>query len=112
MIATKDYIVQYGLDLNVNNNKNYYIYSKTYKMKQTLNELKRMQKLAGVLNENVSPQLTQEEKVYLESEVEKFLNSSLFNSEILANDSENFNPTKEELAIQFIINTLRERISY
>ena len=71
-----DCIVQYGLHLNVNNNKNYYIYIKTYKMKQTLNELKRMQKLAGVLNENVSPQLTQEEKVYLESEVEKFLNSS------------------------------------
>ncbi len=81
-------------------------------MKKQLNEVKRMQKLAGVLNENEAPQLTQEEEVYLEGEVEKFLNSSLFNSEIVANDSEDFNPTREELAIQYIINTLQERISY
>jgi len=51
--ATMDYIVQYGLHLNVNNNKGYDIYNKTYKMKKQLNELKRMQKLAGVLNENI-----------------------------------------------------------
>ena len=107
-----DYIVQYGLHLNVNKNKDYDIYNKTYKMKQSLNELERMQKLAGVLNENKAPQLTQEEEVYLEGEIEKFLNSSLFNSEIVVNDSEDFNPTRGELAIQYIINVLKERISY
>ena len=59
-----------------------------------------------------SPELTDEEQVYLEFEVENFLNKSLFTSDILADDSEDFNPTREERAIQFIIDTLQERISY
>ena len=35
--VTMDYIVQYGLHLNVNNNKDYDIYNKTYKMKKSDN---------------------------------------------------------------------------
>jgi hypothetical protein len=80
-------------------------------MKTQLNEIRRMQKLAG-LKENQSSELTPEEMNYLENEIEKFLNNSLFDSDIVANDSEDFNPTREERAIQFIINTLEERISY
>jgi hypothetical protein len=79
--------------------------------KQFITEAQRMQKLAG-LKENQSPELTSEEMTYLETEIEKFLNSSLFNSNIVANDSEDFKPTREERAIQFIIDTLKERISY
>ncbi len=80
-----------------------------------------MQMLAGIiteseykarLNENLSPELTQEEKIYLEDKIEKFLNTSVFNSNILGDDSEDFDPTKEERVIQFIINSLSERISY
>jgi len=80
-----------------------------------------MQMLAGIiteseykakLNENPSPDLTQEEKIYLESEIEKFLNTSVFNSNVIDDDSEDFDPTKEERVIQFIINSLSERISY
>jgi hypothetical protein len=83
--------------------------------KQILSEeIKRMQKLAGILkeNENEAPPLTLEEKIFLEGEVETFLNSSLFRSDIVADDSEDFSPTREELAIQFIIDTLQERIDY
>ena len=85
--------------------------------KQFITETSRMQKLAGILtesqiNENESPQLTDQERSYLDDEIEKFLNNSLFNSEILASDSEDFNPTREERAIQFIIDALQERISY
>lgn len=76
-------------------------------------EIKRMQKLAGIqLNENQSPELTNEEKIYLENEINKFLNRSLYDSDILVRDSEDFNPTLEQKAIQFIIDTLEERISY
>lgn len=83
-------------------------------MKKQLNkEIKRMQKLAGIqLNENQSPELTNEEKIYLENEINKFLNRSLYDSDILVRDSEDFNPTLEQKAIQFIIDTLEERISY
>ena len=78
-----------------------------------MNEFKRMQKIAGIqLNENQSPELTDKEKIYLENEIEKFLNNSLFSSDILHRDSEDFNPTLEEKAIQFIIDTLQDRISY
>jgi hypothetical protein len=80
-------------------------------MKKPLNEeFKHMQKLAGLITENQSPELTNEEKVYLENEIEKFLNTSIFNSGIVDNDSPDF--SKEERAIQFIIDTLQERISY
>jgi hypothetical protein len=79
--------------------------------KPFITEAARMQKLAG-LKENQSPELTSEEMIYLENEIEKFLNNSLFNSDIVANDSEDFDPTREERAIQFIINALTERISY
>jgi len=79
-------------------------------------EIKRMQELAGILkeykSENKSPDLTIEEKGYLENELEKFLNISLFSSEILRRDSEEFEPSLEEQAIQFIIKTLEDRISY
>ena len=81
--------------------------------KQILSEeIKRMQKLAGVLkeNEDEAPPLTLEEKIFLEGEVETFLNSSVFSSGILDNDSEYFSPTREELAIQFIIDTLQNTI--
>lgn len=83
-------------------------------MKQFITEAKRMQKLAGVksLNEEASSELTNEEKVYLEGEIEKFLNTSLFSSNMLDKDSPDFSPTKEEKAIKFIIDTLAERISY
>jgi hypothetical protein len=85
-------------------------------MKQLINEIHRMQQLAGVvnegqLNEDVSPELTSEEKVYLEKEIEQFLNTALFSSDIVANDSPDFSPTKEERAIQYIIDTLTDRIS-
>ena len=82
--------------------------------KQFIIEAARMQQLAGVkqLNEESSPELTKEEKIYLEDKIEEFLNKSLFSSGIVANDSPNFSPTKEERAIQFIIDTLTERISY
>ena len=62
--------------------------------------------------ENESPQLTDQEKSYLGDEIEKFLNNSLFKSNIVADDNEDFNPTREERAIQFIIDDLTERISY
>lgn len=68
--------------------------------------------IEGKLNENQSSELTNEEKIYLESEIEKFLNNSLFNSDILARDSEDFNPSLEEKAIQFVIDALQDRISY
>jgi hypothetical protein len=64
------------------------------------------------LNENQSPNLTNDEKIYLENKIEEFLNSSLFNSEILDRDSEDFEPSLEEQAIQFIIKSLQDRISY
>ena len=64
------------------------------------------------LHENQSPNLTNDEKIYLESKIEEFLNSSLFNSEILDRDSEDFEPSLEEQAIQFIIKSLQDRISY
>jgi hypothetical protein len=82
--------------------------------KQFIVEAKRMQQLAGVkqLNEKSSPELTREEKIYLEDKIEEFLNKSLFSSDIIANDSPDFSPTREERAIQFIIDTLTERISY
>ena len=63
-------------------------------------------------NKNESPQLTDQERNYLDGEVEKFLNNALFNSDIVADDSEDFNPSREERAIQFIIDALKERISY
>ena len=76
-------------------------------------EIQKMQKLAGIqLNENQSPELTNKEKLYLETELEKFLNNSLFNSDILDRDSEDFDVTLEEKAIQFMIDHLEERISY
>jgi hypothetical protein len=86
-------------------------------MKQPINEIKRMQQLSGIikesqLNEEVSPELTNEEKAYLEDKIEKFLNNTVFNSDIVANDNEEFSPTREEKAIQYIIDTLEDRIAY
>lgn len=87
-------------------------------------EVNRWQKLAGislqenkeeiskVLNENESPQLTDQEKKDLRGGIENFLRDTVFNTDILANDSEEFNPTKEERVIQYIIDDLTERISY
>jgi len=44
--------------------------------KQILSEeIKRMQELAGVLKENESSDLTDKEKIYLESKLEEFLNN-------------------------------------
>jgi hypothetical protein len=66
----------------------------------------------GQLNENEGPDLTKDEKIFLENKIEDFLNDSLFNTDMLNNDSDEFSPTKEEKAIQFVINTLKERTSY
>ena len=91
---------------------------------ETNEEVNRWQKLAGiplqenkeeiskVLNKNESPQLTEKEKKDLRGGIEDFLRDKLFNTNILANDSEEFNPTKEERAIQYIIDDLIKRISY
>lgn len=75
-----------------------------------LQEVSRMQQIAGI-NEN-SNGLTDENKQYLEREIESFLNNSLYNSDLLSGDDENDNPTLEEQAIRFIIQTLEERIDY
>lgn len=64
------------------------------------------------LSEEEAPSLTDKEKNFLESKIEEFLSNSLFKTDILSNDSDEFSPTKEEKAIQFIINSLKERISY
>jgi len=57
--------------------------------------------------------LTNEEKLYLENKLEIFLNESLFSSDIVLRDVESdFEPSLEEQAIQFIIDTLQDRISY
>jgi hypothetical protein len=68
--------------------------------------------IKNMLNENESPQLTDQEKNYLNGGIEDFLRDTVFNTDILANDSEEFNPTKEERVIQYIIDDLKERISY
>ena len=81
--------------------------------KQILSEeFKRMQKLAGVLKENESPDLTDKEKINLESKLEKFLNSAVFSSSMMDRDEGEFEPSLEEQAIQFIIKSLQDRISY
>jgi hypothetical protein len=60
-----------------------------------------------------SQELTSEDKKYLEGEIGSFLNKSLYNSDILVSDSDSeVSPSKEEIAIQFIIDTLTEWISY
>ena len=65
------------------------------------------------LKENLnSSELTDENKKYLETQVEDFLNDSLYNSDLLSGDDENDNPTLEEQAVRFIIQTLEERIDY
>ena len=57
--------------------------------------------------------LTQEDKLYLETELETFLNKSLFSSDIVLRDSEeNFEPCLEEQAIKYMIESLQNRISY
>lgn len=70
------------------------------------------EEISKVLNENESPQLTDQEKNYLNGGIEDFLRDTVFNTDILANDSEEFNPTKEERVIQYIIDDLKERILY
>ena len=65
-----------------------------------------------IVNENQPSDLTNEEKSYLESKLEEFLNNSLFNSEIMGRDNEEFEPSLEEQAIQFMIKSLQDRISY
>jgi len=59
-----------------------------------------------------SSELTESDMIYLESKIEQFLNESIFSSDILANDSPDFEPTREERAIQYIIDSLTERISH
>jgi hypothetical protein len=71
-----------------------------------------MQQIAGVNENSNSNGLTDENKRYLEGEIESFLNNSLYNSDLLSGDSEDNDPTLEEQAIEFIIQTLEERISY
>jgi len=80
---------------------------KKSQLKQIIKE-----EISNVLNENESPQLTDQEKKYLRGGIEDFLRDTVFNTDILANDSEEFNPTKEERVIQYIIDDLKERISY
>jgi hypothetical protein len=75
-------------------------------------KLKSMQESAGVLKENESSDLTNKEKIYLESKLEEFLNKSLFSSKIMDRDEGEFEPSLEEQAIQFIIKSLQDRISY
>jgi hypothetical protein len=72
--------------------------------KQLINEVERMQQLAGMLKEEEQEQpLTREEMVQLESDVENFLNEAVFSKDIVS---------KETLAIEFIIDSLKNRISY
>jgi hypothetical protein len=73
-------------------------------MKKLINEVERMQQLAGMLKEEEQEQpLTREEMVQLESDVENFLNEAVFSKDIAS---------KETLAIEFIIDSLKNRISY
>jgi hypothetical protein len=72
-------------------------------MKKLINEVERMQQLAGMLKEEQEQPLTREEMVQLESDVENFLNEAVFSKDIAS---------KETLAIEFIINSLKNRISY
>jgi hypothetical protein len=73
-------------------------------MKNLINEVERMQQLAGMLKEEEQEQpLTREEMVQLESDVENFLNEAVFSKDIVS---------KETLAIEFIIDSLKNRISY
>ena len=81
-------------------------------MKKQINEVERMQELAGILKENEGQTLTNEEKTELESKIEKFLNEAIFSSNFMHRDNENLSPTLEEQAIKFIIDNLSERISY
>ena len=57
--------------------------------------------------------LTREDELYLETELETFLNKSLFSSDIVLRDVESdFEPCLEEQSIQYIIESLKNRISY
>ena len=59
-----------------------------------------------------SPELTKDEMIYLNAEIEDFLNNSLFNSDIVTNDRGDFDPTREERAIKHIIDILQDRVDY
>lgn len=59
-----------------------------------------------------SPELTKDEMIYLNAEIENFLNNSLFNSDIVTNDRGDFDPTREERAIKHIIDILQDRVDY
>jgi len=56
--------------------------------------------------------LTREDELYLENELETFLNN-LWRSDIVQRDVDNtFEPCLEEQAIEYIIESLKNRISY
>lgn len=65
-----------------------------------------------LLQEKSSPELTKDEMIYLNAEIENFLNNSLFNSDIVTNDRGDFDPTREERAIKHIIDILHDRVDY
>jgi hypothetical protein len=81
------------------------IYHKNYTMDK---EFLKMQKLAGLITENQAggnnnESLTNDEQLRLESALEQFLNKVIFSTDIV---------NKEEEAIEFIIQSLKDRISY
>lgn len=81
--------------------------------RRQLSEIKESIRKYQRLNKRTpSPELTQEEEQELSHKVDRFLNKSLFNSDILSNDSEDFSPTREERAIRFIISEFENHIRY
>ena len=71
-------------------------------------EFLKMQKIAGLITENQASgnsneSLTNDEQLRLESALEQFLNKIIFSTDIV---------NKEEEAIEFIIQSLKDRISY
>ena len=71
-------------------------------------EFLKMQKIAGIITENQESEnnaesLTRDEQLRLESALEQFLNEIIFSTDIV---------NKEEEAIEFIIQSLKDRISY
>jgi len=71
-------------------------------------EFLKMQKIAGLITENQesennSESLTRDEQLRLEDALEQFLNEIIFSTDII---------NKEEEAIEFIIQFLKDRIPY
>ncbi len=57
-------------------------------------------------------ELSNEDKIYLENKLEKFLNEALFDSDLLKDDFDFEGTSLEEKAIRFLIKSLNDRIDY